>query len=71
MVQRAALDLSPHRVIYYLQDMAGKFHGFYSKHRVLSEDVELAQARLSLVDGLRIVFHNGLTLLGVKAPERM
>ncbi len=71
LVQRAALDLSPHRVIYYLQEMAGKFHGFYNKHQVLSDEVELSQARLCLVNGLRIVFHNGLTLLGVKAPEKM
>lgn len=71
LIQRAAIDLAPHRLIYYLQDMAGKFHGFYSKHRVLSDDIELSQARLCLVNGLRIVFRNGLTLLGVKAPEKM
>jgi arginyl-tRNA synthetase len=71
LVRSAACDLAPHRIIYSLQELAGKFHGFYSKHRVLSEDHELSRARLWLVNGLRTVFRNGLVLIGVKAPETM
>ncbi len=71
LVRSAACDLAPHRIIYSLQELAGKFHGFYGKHRVLSEDQELSRARLWLVNGLRTVFRNGLVLIGVKAPETM
>jgi len=72
VVQRAALDLAPHRIIYYLQDIAGKFHSFYNKHRVLDpEAVELSQGRLLLVEAIKTVVGAGLTLIGVSAPERM
>jgi arginyl-tRNA synthetase len=71
LVRGAACELAPHRIIFYLQDLAGKFHSYYNKHRVFSEDVELSRARLWLVNGLRTVFRNGLVLIGVKAPETM
>ena len=72
VVKRAAFDLAPHLIIYYLQDIAGKFHSFYNKHRVISaEELELSKARLCLVDGLRTVLANGLSLIGVTAPEKM
>ncbi len=71
LVRNAACDLAPHRIIFYLQDLAGKFHSYYSKHRVISEDEPLSRARLWLINGLRTVFRNGLVLIGVKAPESM
>ena len=42
LLRSAAVDLAPHRIIFYLQDLAGKFHSYYNKHRVLSDDVELS-----------------------------
>ncbi|MDD5758191.1 MAG: arginine--tRNA ligase [Desulfobulbaceae bacterium] len=71
LLRHAAADLAPHRIIFYLQDLAGKFHSYYNKHRVLSEDVALSQARLWLISGLRTVVRNGLLLIGVNAPETM
>ncbi|MBC8317175.1 MAG: arginine--tRNA ligase [Desulfobulbaceae bacterium] len=71
MVKDAAEDLAPHRIVFYLQDLAGQFHSYYNKHRVISEDKELTRARLWLGEALRIVFHNGLTLLGMSAPDSM
>lgn len=72
LLQDAAVDLAPHRVVYYLQELAGLFHGYYNKHRVLAEDAQqLSRARLWLCESLRIVLHNGLTLLGMSAPEKM
>ncbi len=72
LVKNAALDLAPHRIIFYLQGLAGKFHSYYNKHRVISaEDQELSKARLWMVQALRTVFHNGLLLIGVKAPDSM
>jgi arginyl-tRNA synthetase len=72
LVKNAALDLAPHRIIFYLQELAGKFHSYYSKHRVISADEQaLSAARLWLVAGLKIVVHNGLALIGVSAPDSM
>jgi arginyl-tRNA synthetase len=71
LIESAALELAPHRVIFFLMELAGQFHSFYNKHKVLTEDADLTQARLHLVNALRMVFRNGLGILGLGAPERM
>ena len=71
LVESAALDLEPHRLIFFLQDLAGQFHSYYNKHRVISDDSDLSRARLWLSEAVRIVFNNGLKLIGVNAPESM
>jgi arginyl-tRNA synthetase len=73
LVAEAAAALEPHRVTFYLLDLAAAFHGYYNRreNRVVSEDRELTQARLALVGGVRQVIASGLDLLGVAAPERM
>jgi arginyl-tRNA synthetase len=67
----AAQNCEPHRIVYYLQDLAAQFHSYYNRQRVLVEDAITTQARLYLVNGVRIVLANALRLLGVDAPERM
>jgi arginyl-tRNA synthetase len=67
----AALYLEPHRITYYLQELAGIFHAYYYKHRIISEDNVLTLARLSLCKVVQIVLEEGLKILGVSAPERM
>jgi len=71
MVAGAAADLAPHRMVFYLMDLAAQFHGFYNKHKVLTGDRELTAARLALCGGLRRVFRNSLHLIGLTAPESM
>ena len=71
VVENAALALEPHRVIFYMQDLAGRFHSYYNKHRIISDDAELSRARLWLAEALRVILYNGLTLIGVKAPDSM
>jgi arginyl-tRNA synthetase len=71
LIESAALELAPHRVIFFLMELAGLFHSYYNKHKVLTEDAGLTQARLYLVDALRVVFGNGLRIVGLTAPERM
>jgi len=70
-VAAAAEMLEPHRVTYYLMDLASLFHAYYNKHRVLTDDTRLSRGRLCLVLAVRQVIRNGLTLLGVSAPEKM
>ncbi|WP_244929363.1 arginine--tRNA ligase [Nocardioides sp. W7] len=75
VVASAAELREPHRVARYLEDTAGIYHRFYDSCRVLpmgdEEPNELHRARLALVAATRVVFANGLDLLGVSAPERM
>lgn len=71
VVRESALSLSPHRVAFYLQDIASDFHMYYNKNRILGNDQNLSRARLYLIDCIRTVIKNGLNLLGVSAPQRM
>jgi arginyl-tRNA synthetase len=71
LIEGAARDLEPHRLTAFLLELAGRFHAFYHHHRVVTEDTALTQSRLYLIQALRAVFRNGLTLLGVSAPETM
>ena len=71
LVMHAAHDLAPHRIVFFLQELAGLFHSYYNKYRFISDDANLTRARLWLGHGLRIVLRNGLLLLGMTAPEKM
>jgi len=71
VVEGSALACEPHRITYYLQELAGIFHAYYHKHRVITEDNQLTLARLALCNGVKIVLEEGLMLLGVSAPDRM
>jgi arginyl-tRNA synthetase len=72
VVRSAALNLSPHSISHYLQNLAGVLHRYYTTHPVLSlEDERVLQARLNLLVSVGQVLKNGLSLLGVSAPERM
>ncbi|HEX9772499.1 MAG TPA: arginine--tRNA ligase [Steroidobacteraceae bacterium] len=71
MVELAALQRAPHALVHYLRDLANDFHTYYNAHTFIVEDAPLRDARLTLVLGLRQVIANGLTLLGVSAPESM
>jgi len=71
VIRQSALFMEPHRVTFYLMDLASLFHTYYNKHRVLTDDPDLTRARLSLVLAIKEVIQNGLFLLGVSAPEKM
>lgn len=67
----AARHCEPHRIVYYLQELAAQFHSYYNRQRILVEDTATTKARLYLIDSVRTVLANALKLLGVDAPERM
>ena len=71
VVEGSAKELEPHRLTFYLNNLASVFHSYYNKNRVISDDLGLSTARLFLVKSVRIVLRNALRLLGVSAPERM
>ena len=71
MLSEAADTLEPHRITFYLMELAELFHAYYHDNRVLTEEATLKKARLYLVEAVRQVVANGLQILGVSAPERM
>ena len=71
VVAAAAESLEPHRVATYLHETAGRIHLWYHKAHVLNEPEPLTRARLVLARAAQQVIHNGLTMLGISAPERM
>jgi arginyl-tRNA synthetase len=71
VVARAAEEREPHRVTVYLQELAGVIHGWYHRTRTVGEAPPIERARLLLARAARIVVANGLTLLGLSAPDRM
>ncbi len=71
VLARAAELRAPHRVAHAAQDIAKRFHSFYTECRVVGEEEELTQARLWLCRAAQQVLANLLGILGVSAPERM
>ncbi len=71
VVEDSAKYMEPHRITFYLMELASCFHAYYNKHRVLADDPLLSKARLGLVLAVQKVIRNGLALLGVSAPDRM
>jgi len=71
LVAGAARAREPHRVAYFLSELAGVFHPYYKAHRVIGPDRATTLARLGLCAAVAQVVRNGLDLLGVSAPESM
>jgi arginyl-tRNA synthetase len=77
LLEDLSRSLEPHRLTYYLTELAALFHRYFNlgskkpENRIVGADVTLSQARLFLIEAIRIVLHNGLDLLGIHAPERM
>jgi arginyl-tRNA synthetase len=71
VVASAARDLAPHAIAFYLRELAGEFHSYYNAERILVDDEALRAARLALCAAVRQTLANGLSLLGVSAPEKM
>jgi arginyl-tRNA synthetase len=67
----AVRTLEPHRITFYLNELASLFHSYYNRNKVVSDDVKLTAARLFLVKTISIVLQNALKILGVNAPEKM
>ena len=71
VVAGAAAELAPHSIAFYLRELAGEFHSYYNAERILVDDEALRAARLALCAAVRQTLANGLSLLGVSAPEKM
>ena len=71
LLESAARTLEPHRLTYYLDELAAQLHSYYNRNKVITEDLQVSGDRLLLVSAIRQVINICLTLLGVSAPEKM
>ena len=71
VLEQAAVNRAPHALVHYLRELANVFHTYYNAEQFIVEDPRLRNARLALVLAVAQVLRNGLTLLGVSAPESM
>ncbi len=78
LLEAAALAHEPHRVAFYLYELASEFHAHWTRGKdlphlrfIIQNDPEMTTARLALVQGIVTVLASGLALLGVEAPEEM
>jgi len=71
IIKKSYEKLDPQIISNYLEELASKFHKYYSKCRIITENKKITHSRLFLVDSLRVVFRNGMNVLGIIAKERM
>jgi arginyl-tRNA synthetase len=71
IVELATAELAPHRIAFYLRELAADFHSYYNSTRFLVDEESVKVARLALACAARDTLRAGLKLLGVSAPEKM
>lgn len=71
LIQDSVQSLEPHRLSFFLQELAGTLHQYYYKNRILSDDLELTRSRLYLTRAMKVVLENALGILGIHTPEKM
>ncbi|NMB82021.1 MAG: arginine--tRNA ligase, partial [Ignavibacteria bacterium] len=67
----SAENFEPHKISGYLEELASLFHKFYTVCRIIGSEKNLAEARITLISAVQRVLKNGLTILGLSAPEKM
>jgi arginyl-tRNA synthetase len=78
MIEAAAAAHEPHRIAFYLYDLASEFHALWTRGRdlpylrfIINNDAGITKARLAMVQGVALVLASGLAILGVHAPDEM
>ena len=71
ILNKSAFNAEPHLLVHYLRELATLLHSYYNAHQFINDDTNLHDARFNLIIATRQILHNGLTLLGVSAPEKM
>ena len=71
VLESSAIQYEPHQLAYYLRDLSNHFHSYYNACKFIVDDKNLTQARLALINATQQILKNGLSILGVGAPESM
>ncbi len=71
VLESSARAYEPHRITFYLQELAKLFHSYYHKHKVITDNIGTTKARLALCLAIKTVMKDALSILGVTSPEKM
>jgi len=71
LIETASKDLAPHQIANYLKECAAEFHSYYNDSKFLVKDELIMLGRLSLIYATQQILKNGLSLLGISAPDSM
>ena len=71
VLESSAIQYEPHQLAYYLRDLSNHFHSYYNACKFIVDDKNLTQARLALINATQQILKNGLSILGVGAPDSM
>ncbi len=71
IISSSAKNLEPHNIAHYLRELANDFHSYYNAEKFIIDDANLRNARFNLIRAVKQTILNGLTILGVSAPESM
>ena len=71
VLESSAIQYEPHQLAYYLRDLSNHFHSYYNACKFIVDDKNLTQSRLALINATQQILKNGLSILGVGAPESM
>ena len=71
VLESSAIQYEPHQLAYYLRDLSNHFHSYYNACKFIVDDKNLTQSRLALINATQQILKNGLSILGVGAPDSM
>ena len=71
LIKKASINMEPQLIANYLMDIASSFHHYYAKHKVITDKKDLSIARINLINAVRQVLYNGLSILNITKPEKM
>ena len=70
-IKKASINMEPQLIANYLMDIASSFHHYYAKHKVITDKKDLSIARINLINAVRQVLYNGLSILNISTPKKM
>ena len=71
LIKKASYSMEPQSIANYHMDIASDFHHYYAKHKVITDKKDLSIARLNLINAVRQVLYNGLSILNISTPKKM
>lgn len=71
LIKKAGDSMEPQLIANYLMEIASNFHHYYAKHKVITDKKDLSIARLNLINAVRQVLYNGLSILNISTPKKM
>ena len=71
MIEEAAMKRIPHRICQYVSELSKALHSYYNNEKIISDDKELTNEKLTVLKSVQIILKDALNLVGVNTKERM